>query len=297
MGLHVRLCVNRNGNPLSTNPFVSPTDDIKAALPPTPLSPHLSAMCGRFTNLLTWRELVALYRLSDARPAPNWPARYNIAPTQEVPVVRLAGGDDPAAPDAAAPAAAREIVPLRWGLVPAWAADAKIGYATINARAETVEAKPAFRAAFARRRCLVPASGYYEWKPAVGPGGAKRPIYFTPAPGEPPAFSFAGLWERWEKAGTVLETFTIVVGPGNALARTVHDRMPVILDAADHDTWLAGDAAAAKALLRPYPAERMQAFAVGRRVGNVRHDDASLIEPLGEAAEAGDPPPSQGRLV
>lgn len=252
-------------------------------------------MCGRFTNLLTWRELVALYRLSDARPAPNWPARYNIAPTQEVPVVRLAGGGDGAAP-------AREIVLLRWGLVPAWAADAKIAYSTINARAETVDTKPAFREAFRRRRCLVPASGYYEWKPAAGPGGAKQPIYFTPAPGEPPAFSFAGLWERWEKAGAVLETFTIVVGPGNELARPIHDRMPIILDAADHDTWLMGEPAAAKALLRPYPAARMQAFAVGRRVGNVRFDDASLIEPVGAAEEA-DPappppaPPPQGRLL
>jgi putative SOS response-associated peptidase YedK len=240
-------------------------------------------MCGRFTNVMTWRELVTLYRITEERPAVNFPARYNIAPTQDVPVVRL---------DAAG---ARDLVMLRWGLVPTWAPDLKIGYSTINARAETVDTKPTFREAFRKRRCLVPASGYYEWKATES---GKQPIYFTPAEGEATTWTFAGLWERWERAGQTVESFTIVVGPGNELAKPIHDRMPVILDAASHDDWLTGPPEAAKALLGSYPADRMRASEVSPRVGNVRTDDASLVQPLAGPA---DPPwprkPQQPRLL
>jgi putative SOS response-associated peptidase YedK len=235
-------------------------------------------MCGRFTNVMTWRELVTLYRITEERPAVNFPARYNIAPTQEVPVVRL---------DAAG---ARDLVMLRWGLVPAWAPDLETGYSTINARAETVDTKPAFRDAFRRRRCLVPASGYYEWKATES---GKQPIYFTPAEGEATTWTFAGLWECWQKADQIVESFTIVVGPGNDLAKPIHDRMPVILDGASHDEWLTGPPEAAKALLAPYPAERMRAFKVSPRVGNVRNDDAGLIQPLAWLADPPSPAKTQ----
>lgn len=235
-------------------------------------------MCGRFTNVMTWRELVTLYRITEERPAVYFLARYNIAPTQEVLVVRL---------DAVG---ARGLAMLRWGLVPAWAPDLKIGYSTINARAETVDTKPTFREAFHRRRCLVPASGYYEWRATES---GKQPVYFTPAEGEATTWTFAGLWERWQKAGQTVESFTIVVGPGNELAKPIHDRMPVILDSASHEEWLTGPPEAAKALLTPYPADRMRAFEVPSRVGNVRNDDASLIQPLVEPSDL--PPPHRNQ--
>ncbi|MFA6047014.1 MAG: SOS response-associated peptidase [Phycisphaerales bacterium] len=221
-------------------------------------------MCGRFTNVLTWGELVKLYRLTADRPALNLPARYNIAPTQDIPIVRLDG------------AGGRELVMARWGLVPRWAEDIKIGYKLINARAETVDEKPSFKDAFRRRRCLIPATGYFEWKTTAT---GKQPYLFAPAEGG--AWSFAGLWERNDRAGQAVESCTIIVGPANDLAREIHDRMPVILDAAEHETWLgSADPGAIKALLRPYPAVRMRSYPVSTRVGNVRNDDADLIQEI-----------------
>ncbi|TVR96459.1 MAG: SOS response-associated peptidase [Rhodospirillales bacterium] len=221
-------------------------------------------MCGRYDLYETPRDVADWFRV--AGPVPSFPPRYNIAPSQEAPVVRLDADGD------------RELTMLRWGLVPFWAEDLKIGYRTINARAETVHQKPAFRSAFRRRRCLVPATGYFEWQ-ATGSG--KQPWRFVPAEG--PLFAFAGLWERWEKSDAPVESFTIIVTDANDLARPVHDRMPVILDPGDHDAWLmCNDTDAARALLKPYSVERMRAYRVSRRIGNPRNDDAGLIEPAAD---------------
>ena len=163
---------------------------------------------------------------------------------------------------------AREFALLRWGLVPFWAKDAKIGYSTINARAEEVANKPAFREALRKRRCLVPADAFYEW--AKRDARTKQPFAIGLKSGEP--FAFAGLWERWHpKDGDALETFTILTTDANEVLEPVHNRMPVILEPKDYTRWL--EAAAVGQLpvdlLRPFPAEQMIAWPVGDRVGNV----------------------------
>lgn len=220
-------------------------------------------MCGRFTNMMSWDELVALYGLGEVRNmAPGWKPRYNVAPTQYLPVIRL---------DAEC---RRELVMLRWGLVPSWVKDPAIGARLINARAETIAEKPSFRAAFKTRRCLIPADGFYEWRRA---GGAKQPYRITMANGSP--FAFAGLWERWTAGEEALETVTIITTGANKLLAAIHDRMPVIIDPADQAAWLeARDTAIPLALLQPYPAERMSAYPVSARVNSPRNDDPSLIE-------------------
>jgi len=156
-------------------------------------------MCGRYTQLMSWSEMIELYRITDTTHRLNLPPRYNIAPTQDAPVVRAIGDG-------------RRLDMLRWGLVPAWAKDIDIGTRMINARAETVAEKPSFKAAFRRRRCLVPADGFYEWQKM--PAG-KQPYRITLKGGEP--FAFAGLWERWERApdGKPVETFTIITTEAN----------------------------------------------------------------------------------
>ena len=229
-------------------------------------------MCGRYTQLMPWSELVALYRITaGAASAPNLPPRYNICPTQDVPVVR------------AGAAAGRELVMMRWGLVPAWSKDAAIGSRPINARAETVAEKPSFRSAYKSRHCLIPADGFYEWlKPASGP---KQPYRIPLAGGAP--FVMAGLWERWEKApdGTALETCTIITTAANEFVRPIHHRMPLILGATVHDAWL--DAATPPDILSALPNlddGALEAHAVSTRVNNPRNDDDACIEPPGATA-------------
>src|SRR5512136_379848 len=165
-------------------------------------------MCGRFTNRLTWREIVALYRLSvPATPERNLPARYNICPTETIDAVIEREGK-------------RELVPMRWGLVPSWwKKTAKEAPSTFNARAETVATKPMFRAAFKRSRCLIPASGYYEWK--ATPTG-KQPYYISAADGS--VLSFAGLWDEWQdiESGDIVKSCTIIVTDANNLTRKIH---------------------------------------------------------------------------
>ena len=229
-------------------------------------------MCGRYTQLMAWSELVELYRIAaGAAAAPNLPPRYNICPTQKVPVVRTAAGTG------------RELVMMRWGLVPAWSKDTAIGSRLINARAETVAEKPSFRGAYKSRRCLIPADGFYEWRRQGD--GPKQPYRITLAGGAP--FALAGLWERWEKApdGKVLETCTIITTAANLFLRPIHHRMPVILDAAGHDAWLDARTPpdAVPAFLGPYDGV-MEAQAVGSRVNNPRNDDAACIAPPGPAA-------------
>jgi putative SOS response-associated peptidase YedK len=220
-------------------------------------------MCGRFV-LDSPPDLIAASFGLDEVPALT--PRYNIAPSQDIPVIR-------------APAGIRECVFTRWGLVPAWSKEPRAEYSTINARAETVATKPTFRDAFRRRRCLVVASGFFEWTRAEGK--AKTPYFIRlQAPGP---FAFAGLWERWEKDGQMLETSNILVTDANDLMRPLHDRMPVILARGDYGLWLdpgIGDPARLLPLLKPYPAEQMQAYPVSTAVNSVRNEGESLIRPL-----------------
>jgi putative SOS response-associated peptidase YedK len=206
-------------------------------------------------------------------PLPNLRHRYNAAPTQHLGVV-LRDKDT----------GERRLEVLRWGLIPFWAKDAKIAYSTINAMAETVVTKPAFRDPFTSRRCLVPADGFYEWQKLDAK--TKQPHRFTMLDGEP--FAFAGLWERWKDpaSGETVRSFTIITTTPNALCAPVHNRMPVILNPEDYPRWLGETPAAAdelQALLRPFPAERMMAHMIGPAIGNVRNDGAELIERLSAA--------------
>lgn len=224
-------------------------------------------MCGRFTHALTWSDIVRLYRLTQPEPPPGWCARYNLAPLQLAPVVR----PDPET-------GVRELAMLKWGLVPTGADDAGIGSKTINARAETVATKPAFRDAFRHRRCLVPASGFYEWR-ATGPG-TKRPYHICCAEGGP--MTFAGLWERCTPpGGEALETFTIIVGPASDQVRPFHDRMPAILAPEAWDLWLDPEArrGTLRALLEPYEGP-LTIEPVSPAVNNPRNDGPNLLDPV-----------------
>jgi len=202
---------------------------------------------------------------------------FNVAPQSVQPVVRLNrdSGD-------------REFALLRWGLVPFWAKHAKFGYSTINARAEEAASKPAFREALKKRRCLVPADAFYEWmKPNAK---LKIPYAIALTSGEPCAL--AGLWESWRPAeGPSIETFTILTTDPNEVTEPFHNRMPVILEPKDYDRWLEpGDPARPPVdLLRPYTAARMRAWPVSARVGNVRNNDPTLLEPVTPADSAGSP--------
>jgi putative SOS response-associated peptidase YedK len=184
--------------------------------------------------------------------------RYNIAPTQETIVVRLNE------------AGQRVAVPMKWGLIPSWAKDAKIAASLINARGETVAEKPAFRAAFKRRRCLIPADGYYEW---LREGKQKLPHLYQIKQGE--LFAFAGLWERWND----LETFTVVTTSANDLAAKVHDRMPVILSPLDRQRWLNPEAQAEDLtkLIEPFPSADMTDTPVSTHVNNARNEGPECL--------------------
>jgi putative SOS response-associated peptidase YedK len=224
-------------------------------------------MCGRFTNQYTWAELHRLYSLSDQSfPPSNFRPRYNAPPTDALPVVRLKDGR-------------RQLSLIKWGLVPNFAKDAKEGAKLINARAETVADKPAFKGAFRHRRCLVPADGFYEWQ-KLSPK-EKQPYFITLKDKEP--FAFAGLYENWiPREGPRLETFTIITCAPNALLSPIHDRMPVILTREAWGAWLGEELLSPdrlKSLLKPFDSARMELWPVDRRVGNVANDDAALIEP------------------
>jgi putative SOS response-associated peptidase YedK len=221
-------------------------------------------MCGRFTLATPAQTIAEAFELG---AAPDLRPRYNIAPTQPVAVVRAAVGDG------------RELATLHWGLIPSWSKDAEIGARLINARAETIAEKPSFRSAFRSRRCLVLADGFYEWR---RDGDRKQPFYVTMKDRRP--FGFAGLWERWAPAGgEPLESCTIVTTTPNEVLAPIHDRMPVILPAPDHSTWLdpaVKDAERLQRLLQPFDASEMEAYPVSPRVGNPRADDRDCIAPL-----------------
>jgi len=223
-------------------------------------------MCGRFAFYSPAEATAALF---GAAGSLDIGPRYNIAPTQDIAAIRDAGGEG------------RELVALRWGLVPFWAKDPAIGNRMINARAETVAEKPAFRAAYRRRRCLVLADGFYEWHRE---GTVKIPYFISLASGAP--FAFAGLWEHWRNEATdeSLQTATLVTTQANDFLARLHHRMPVILDAGRADRWLAGDDDLIDTAGRDCP--RLRAWPVNRRVNNARNEGDDLIEPDGEVLES-----------
>jgi len=218
-------------------------------------------MCGRYnlkTNPHTFAEIFGVVRELEG----DWRPAYNVAPTQSVVCVR--------------DAEQREYFRARWGLIPAWAKDAKIGASCINARVETVETKPAFRSAFKKRRCLVVADGFYEWRLSD-----KQPHYISLKSGEPMAF--AGLWELWNSPEGPVESCTICTTDANDLMGQMHDRMPIILPRQSIDHWLdpaVTDPAELKPMLQQFPGGEMQSWPVGKAVGNVRNQGPSLMEPV-----------------
>lgn len=242
-------------------------------------------MCGRYTQLMSLPELVAFFETTNQDFRPNLAPRYNAAPTQELPVVRLAQSGE------------RELAVMRWGLVPSWAKEIGIGARMINARSEEAAGKPAFRSAFKRRRCLVPADGFYEWQEQAAGAKGKRtrqPYYITMAGGGP--MTFAGLWERWTNPadGQPVESFTILTTEANDLVGEIHakQRMPVILDQLDFDTWLNASGDGGENLFRPYPAEAMIAHPVSPEVNKAWDaksksivDHPGLKDPLPEPAQ------------
>ncbi|BAY77695.1 hypothetical protein NIES25_41630 [Nostoc linckia NIES-25] len=222
-------------------------------------------MCGRFTLN---QSVEALAKVFDVQELPDLAAEYNIAPTQKVASVL----QNPESKK-------REFQQLHWGLIPSWAKDPGIGAKTINARAETVAEKPAFRSAFKNRRCLVLADGFYEWQRQQG---KKQPFYFRLQDGQ--LFAFAGLWERWHSpTNEEIISCTILTTAANELLQPIHERMPVILDPQDYDLWLDSQVQTPQTLqqlLRPYPAQAMTAYAVSTLVNNSRHNSRECIMPI-----------------
>ena len=218
-------------------------------------------MCGRYTLRTPASVLVRQFLLPGMAEMPD---RYNIAPTQSVLGVRSADG------------AGREAAMFRWGLIPSWAKDPAIGNRMINARAETVASKPAYRSAFKHRRCLVLADGFFEWKKQ---GAAKQPFFMHLVNNEP--FAFAGLWERWGDGDEPIESCTIITTEPSALMSDIHDRMPVILEPSDYELWLDPEFENYDylgSMLRPYLDERLVAEPVSTHVNNPRNDSPQCVE-------------------
>jgi len=222
-------------------------------------------VCGRFTLRSPPESLADHFDLDDP---PEHPARYNIAPGQSVLALRV----EPVR-------ASRRIEHVRWGLVPPWAENAAVGHRMFNARSESASGKPAFRSAFRKRRCLIPADGFYEWGGTTG--SSKQPHLFTRPDGG--LFAFAGLFEVWHAgAADELRTGTILTTEANGVLAGIHDRMPVILDPRDYPLWLDptnADLDALQALLVPCPEAWLEARTVGTRVNNVRNDDPECVAP------------------
>jgi putative SOS response-associated peptidase YedK len=218
-------------------------------------------MCGRFTQAYTWQELHEMYNLIST-PL-NLRPRYNIAPTQSIDCIRLVDGKP-------------ELVKSRWGLIPGWwKKSAKEAPATFNARGETVAEKPFFRSAFKKRRCLISASGFYEWKRE---GEVKQPYFISRV--DRPIMLFAGIWDQWTdiKSKEDIVSCSIITTAPNDMMSSIHNRMPVILSPEDGENWMEGTKVD---LLKPCPSEWLQAWRVSRDVNNAsKHDHPRLIEPL-----------------
>jgi putative SOS response-associated peptidase YedK len=225
-------------------------------------------MCGRARLSTDFSDIKIAFRIPPERPTPNGAPSWNVAPTDPLPIVRYDEKDRE-----------RSLGVMRWGLIPYWAKDIKIRYSTINARAEEIETKPAFREAFRQQRCLVPVDSFYEWKKtetgkqpyAIGLAGRRL-------------MALAGLWDSWRSPqGERVRSFTIVTTPPNELCSQLHNRMPVVLKPEAWPTWLGEEPAEVprlKALLAPYRDNDMICWPVSARVGNVKNNDPSLIEPI-----------------
>jgi len=228
-------------------------------------------MCGRYTLRTRLNRLLQIY---GAESQIEWEPRYNIAPTQEVVTIRAANEKD-----------YREAVLMRWGLIPPWADDPKIGGRMINARAETIAEKRSFKSPLKRRRCLVLADGFYEWKRE---GKTKQPYYIHMKDDTP--FAFAGLWERWKQDQLTLESCTIITTTANDLLAPLHDRMPAILSEPDFDLWLdpaQEDPEQLTPLLDPYPADAMELYPVSTAVNSWKGNSSEYIQEI----------PTQGKLI
>jgi putative SOS response-associated peptidase YedK len=233
-------------------------------------------MCGRFVITSPIEQFAELFH---AQGHPDCWASYNIAPSTQVLAARNTEQGQ------------RQLVTLKWGLVPAWSAEPKTAYSTINARAETVSQKPAFRSAFRHRRCLIAADGFYEWH--VEADGHKQP-YFIYLKDHAP-FALAGIWEHWERNGKTLDSCSIIVTAANAMMQPIHDRMPVILAPEAYDAWLDPTVTQPEALqnlLKPYPSDRMQRHPVTTQVNSPRHEGPELVKEVvldyGDAKKADD---------
>ena len=222
-------------------------------------------MCGRY-RLSRRKQLVEEY--FDCTGEEDWTPRYNVAPTQLVPVIR----QNPKKPQ-------RELSLIRWGLIPSWAKDSHAASGMINARSETAALLPAFRDALRFRRCLIPADGFYEWQKI---GKAKQPYCFEFNDGE--LFAFAGIWERWkDPGGALLETCSILTTTPNAVTSKIHDRMPVILEPSNYDLWLDPgmyDTSTASEMLKPYSPHAMRCYPVSARINHAANDDAECAMPV-----------------
>ena len=221
-------------------------------------------MCGRFAQITPVGDLVNIFEVTDSLPLQP---RYNIAPTQDVAVVRAAGHH-------------RQLALLRWGLVPRWAKDLSIGSKTFNARSETVHEKPSFKAAFKSRRCLIPASGFYEWDKL---GSFRQPYYVSRSDGRP--LALAGLWEAWvdRLSGELLESCTILTTSANQTVGRIHDRMPVILEQDDCGLWLDHTVQRTEeltGLFRPAAEEILQMIPVSTYVNKAGHEGAECVAPV-----------------
>ena len=230
-------------------------------------------MCGRYVRRSDKQRIAEHFHVHGPS-LPDFGPSWNIAPQTFQPVIRLNRST-----------CEREIILMRWGLVPIWARDAKVGFSTINAKAETIMISPTYREAFKYRRCLVPADAFYEWVRIDAK--TKQPFAISLKSGE--TYGFAGLWERWKnvEAKTVLLTFTIITTDPNEVVLPLHDRMPVIIPERDYDRWLQpGDPEQPPIdLLRPFDADKMRAWKVDPQVGNVRNDTPELIEHVKENQE------------
>jgi putative SOS response-associated peptidase YedK len=233
-----------------------------AAVTIGPQASIMISMCGRYTLRKSAREVAEAFGLAEIAPLEP---RYNIAPSQSVPVVRLEPTED-----------SRRLDLLRWGLIPSWADDPAIGNRMINARSDTVADKPAYRHAFKAKRCLIVADGFYEWMNA---DGRKQPHFIHLKDDRP--FALAGLWERWDKGGEPIESCTIITTDANELLAPIHDRMPVIIPQADYDLWLdpaVKDPRKLQPLLSPFDPDEMEAYPVSTLVNRPSNDVERCIE-------------------
>ena len=221
-------------------------------------------MCGRFTLHTPAAQIRESFNLPDL-PARELKPRYNIAPSQDVAIIRDTG-------------TGREMVMARWGLIPGWSKESRTKYSTINARIESVAEKPTYRTPFKRRRCLIPADGFYEWKQDAG---NKVPHHIRMQDGK--VFAFAGLWDHWEGEGDSIESCTIIVMPANEVMQPIHERMPAIIAQQDYDVWLDSSVTDKQEImqyLNSVPSIQLTAYPVSTRVNSAKNNDEGCIRPV-----------------